>query len=233
MVITVANIIKQVRWCIDEEAVNIASLAGIDENDDAYMDNIIRSKVYDAMRWCLQYAPVDLLSSDGSSAGTNPTLVTSSDLTIGSGSVTAGNPTVVTLPSGFQRLVRVRLNGWKKAVRVPIEEDSDKYIELSDDTATATQNRPVAAIIRTDPLKLELWPGGSTGNIIQISYVNYPDFGTESITASDDATTTLYIPDKLRSAYLYYIAFLVMAAYGDNRASVMLSIAKMNLGLTE
>lgn len=224
MVLTVGDIIKQVRWCIDEEKANISGLVGVDENDDAYMDNIIKAKVHDALRWCLQYAPVDMLTSDGSAITSDQSLVTSATI-----SVMAGNPTVVTLPVGFQRLVRVRVQKWKKAVRVPIEEDSDKYLELSDATARATEDRPVAALIRTDPKKLELWPGGDAETTVEITYVSYPNFSNSTVTELSE----LYVPDKLLNAYLYYIAFLLMSAYGDSRASVMLSIAKMNLGLTE
>lgn len=223
MVLTVEDIIKQVRWCIDEEAVNIGQMTGVDDNDDAYMDNIIKAKVYDALRWCLQFAPNDLLSNDGSSVATDKKFVRTVTQT-----VTSGTPTVITLPDGFTRLVRVRLAEWKKAVCVPIEEDSDKYLELSDATAQATNDRPVAALIRTDPMKLELWPGGDADAQVTYTYVSNPIYNTSSI----DDDTQIYIPDKLANAYLYYLAFLLMAAYGDSKASVMLSIAKMNLGMT-
>lgn len=224
MILTVRDIIKRVRWCIDEEAANIAELDGIDEDAGLYMDNIIKAKVYDALRWCLQYASRDLLSDDGSHATSDQQVVTSATL-----SVVEGTPTVVTLPTGFLRLVRVRVGGWKKAVMHPIEEDSNQYLELSDATAMATNDRPVAALIRTDPKKLELWPGGQATTTVELTYVNTPHYDESATT---DATT-VYVPDKLMSAYLYYIAFLTLSAYGDNRAPVMLSIAKMNLGLTE
>lgn len=224
MILTVREIIKQVRWCVDEESANIAEMAGVDENDNLYMDNIIKAKAYDALRWCLQYAPVDLLTGDGSAVPTDQSLINTTTL-----SVEPGNPTIISLPSGFQRLIRVRLKGWKKAVIIPIEEDSDKYLELSDETAKATNDRPVAALIRTEPKKLELWPGSETSSSVEVAYVSYPR--TTSVELTDEST--VYVPDKLLNAYLYYIAFLLMSAYGDSRASVMLSIAKMNLGLTE
>lgn len=226
MVLTVGDIIKQVRWCIDEEKANISGLVGVDENDDAYMDNIIKAKVHDALRWCLQYAPSDMLTSDGSTLTPGQKMVVTTEIPI----MREMNPTTITLPANALRFIRVRLPKWKKAVRVPIEEDSDKYVELSDETATATEDRPVAALIRTDPLQLELWPGGEVDDDVEISYVVSPlPVSVDSISELSE----VYIPDKLRNAYLYYIAFLLMSAYGDSRASVMLSIAKMNLGLTE
>ena len=224
----VSEIIKQVRWCIDEEAVNIGGIQDINndvlDNDDAYMDNIIMAKIFDALRWCMQFAPNDLLNSDGTpGVSADKKFVRTTTTT-----VVSGTPCVITLPEGFQRLVRVRLSDWKKAVCVPIEEDSDKYLELSDATAQATNDRPVAALIRTDPMKLELWPGGEADAQVSYSYVCVPSYGSSSLTDSTD----IYIPEKLKSAFLYYIAFLLLSAYGDGRASVMLSIAKMNLGQT-
>jgi hypothetical protein len=43
--------------------------------------------------------------------------------------------------------------------------------------------------------------------------------------------TVVNIPEKLRTAFIYYIAFLVCAAYREGAATTMLEIAKMNLGL--
>ena len=223
MVLTVAEIIQQVRWCIDEEVVDISAMAGVDENDDAYMDNIIKAKIFDALRWCAQNAPFDMLGNDGIGVAADKKFLRTVTQTVSS-----GTPTVITLQEGFTRLVRVRLAEWKKAVSVPIEEDSDKYLELSDETARATNDRPVAALIRTDPMKLELWPGGVAESTVEYSYICIPTYSSETVSAESQ----IYIPDKLRSAYLYYIAFLLMSAYGDSKATVMLSIAKMNLGMT-
>ena len=43
----VEDIIKAVRWCIDEESNNFSSIT--DEKDDLYMDNIIKAKINDAL----------------------------------------------------------------------------------------------------------------------------------------------------------------------------------------
>ena len=45
----VEDIIKAVRWCIDEESNNTSEIT--DEKDDLYMDNIIKSKINDALHW--------------------------------------------------------------------------------------------------------------------------------------------------------------------------------------
>lgn len=218
----VSEIIQQVRWCIDEEVANISLLSGIDENDDAYMDNIIEAKIMDSLRWCLIYAPGELLDLDTSTESDEKLITT----TVPQNNITPGNPMVITLPAGYIRLLRVRLPEWHKAVRVPIEEDSDEYLMLSDGTATATNDRPVAALIRSNPMKLELWPGGNTTEGVQITYVNYPNF-----TLPDEDSDKIPVPEKVKSAFIYYIAYLVMCAYNDTKAAYMLTIAKMSLGL--
>ena len=232
MSINVATIKQRVRFCLDEEAVNLAQI-GVGNNDDAYMDNIIADKIPDAVRWCALYAPDGLLRSEketsgetskGWSVAAEGAFVQTATVT----GTTSGGCTTFTLPTDFGRLVRVRLTGWSKAVRTPIEEDSDEYLMVDADTARATADRPVAALIRTSPMKLECWPGVSGGggsSSISICYVS---------NGSDITTTgsSINIPSQLEPAFIYYLAFLVATAYRDSIASSLLHIAKMHLGLS-
>lgn len=223
---TVAEIIKRVRWCIDEETVNLAelNLDGADDNDDTYMDNIIKAKIDDALRWCLLYAPVEMLtqSSEWATSGiivSEPTFA----------STESGTPAVIQLTPGFTRLIRVRMKNWSRAVRVPIEEDSDEYLALTDTTARATSDRPVAALIRSNPMRLELWPGGNTEGC-EITYIQSPQYVIGADVLDND---NISIPSPLRPAFIYYIAFLVCSAYRESAATTMLEIAKMHIGLKE
>ena len=217
---------------MDEEAVNLAQI-GVGNNDDAYMDDIIADKIPDAVRWCALYAPDGLLRSEketsgetskGWSVAAEGAFVETATVT----GTTSGGCTTFELPPDFGRLVRVRLTGWSKAVRTPIEEDSDEYLMVNADTARATTDRPVAALIRTSPMKLECWPGVSGGggsSSISICYVS---------NGSDITTTgsSINIPGQLEPAFIYYLAFLVATAYRDSIASSLLQIAKMHLGLS-
>ena len=70
------DIVKAVRWCIDEEAVDVSSLDGAsdfdfdDETSDiGLMNNIIKGKIPAALRWVCLYAPADQLSGVSSSGG--------------------------------------------------------------------------------------------------------------------------------------------------------------------
>lgn len=232
MSISVATIKQRVRFCLDEEAVNLAQI-GVGNDDDAYMDDIIADKIPDAVRWCALYAPDGLLRSEketsgetskGWSVAAEGAFVETATVT----GTTSGGCTTFTLPNDFGRLVRVRLTGWSKAVRTPIEEDSDEYLMVNAATAKATADRPVAALIRTNPMKLECWPGVSGGggsSSISICYVS---------NGSDITTTgsSINIPGQLEPAFIYYLAFLVATAYRDSIASSLLQIAKMHLGLS-
>lgn len=231
---TIEAIIKRVRWCLDEEAANIAQISGIGNDDDGYMDKIIKDKIPDALRWCALYAPDGLLHSDKESS-TPPTALDSAFLNeVSLTPTTSGSSGCDTfvLPADFGRLERVRLEGWKKAVRYAIEEDSDEYLMVDADTAKATLDRPVAALIRTSPnMKLECWPSGegSAGSTaVTLTYVCVPDTDYSSSTTSTDVN----VPGKMESAFIYYIAFLVATAYRDSIANSLLQIAKMHLGLS-
>lgn len=238
---TIQDVIRRVRLCLDEEAANIAQMTvsgTVGNDDDGYMDNIIKDKIPDAVRWCALYAPDGLLRSDretsgetskGWSVAAEGVFVKEQACTAAYSATPSGHVTI-TLPPDFGRLVRVRLSSWDKAVRVPVEEDSDEYLMVNADTAKATNDRPVAALIRTEPMKLECWPGSSSDASGQSATVtiNYVSSGSEvSITSS-----AVDIPSQLEPAFIYYIAFLVATAYRDSIANSLLQIARMHLGLS-
>ncbi len=206
---TVSEIIKQVRWCVDEET-------GYQDFEDKYFDNIIKSKIGAALHWCGMFADASLLNDGTSSSFSN-------DHTIECAQETKS----FTIPVGAIRIVRVRVSTWHKAVMTFISEDSDEYLMQSDDTSRASDDRPAAAIIMTTPAKVELFPPAKAG-----SQISYSIIGLPSASASDD-TSDIAIPSKLEAAFIYYLAFLAMAAHSDmNKANAMLSIAKQHLSLT-
>ena len=225
----ISEIIKQVRFCIDEEYNNEGLIVDPNQQTSDYMetentkmDRLIRSKIGDSLKWCALYAPAELLEGSTSTNVSTDYVVT----TISGNDVVAGNPVRVKLPNSFIRLVRVRLPEWQKAVRNPIEEDSEEYLMLSDDTAEATTDRPVAALVRKVPMELELYPGGNNISSVEISFVNDAS-GVDYSLATD-----VNVPTKIRSSFLYYLAYLVMCAYDNpSKAQSMLGIAKLNLGI--
>ena len=213
---TVAEIIQQVRWCIDEESNNTSSIS--DEKDDEYMDHIIKAKINDALHWL------------AITASSSPILAEAKKVT---GDTTATfkvedfdkerNIGVITMPSNTEilNISRVRGKGWQKAA-VPVEDTEDEALMMFDDTSMGTADRPQAAIMRENPIKLLLQPKPEAE--VVVSYVGLPT----SITSE---TTEVTVSDKLKNAFIYYIAFLLLSAYDDSKANQMYTIALQQLGV--
>lgn len=233
---TIGKIIEAVRFCIDEEAQNGSNLAYA--NDKTRMDGIIKDKIGDALRWVCLNAPVELLS--GTDTYNSSTPVPTGIIVDSTGTFTASGTTYkyiamtgrsngygrIVTGSDFVRLARVRIAGWHRAIINPFAEDSEEYLQLFDEYgATATTGRPQAAMINKNIKEIEVWPV-TENDTVEISYVaNIPD---SSINTSSDSNNVA-LPPNARTSFIYYLAFLLLSAYGDARAPRMLEIAKMSL----
>lgn len=227
---TVDEIIKQVRFCIDEESNNTSSLADvIDEKDDSYMDNIIKAKIPDALHWIAVTATSSAVlsnSKETSKKADSSTPSTSTDMEVKAfeESDTIG---IVEMPSNISvfNINRVRATGWHKAV-VPVEDTSDDALLMFDETAMGTIDRPQAAIMRTTPLKLLVQPIAET---VTVSYVGVPTV----ISKDNDEKESVDISDNFKSSFIYYLAFLLLSAYDDSKANQMYNIALQMLGVNQ
>jgi hypothetical protein len=215
---SIEEIIKAVRWCIDEESNNTSEIA--DEKDDLYMDNIIKSKINDALHWIAITAASSPALSDSKSIGSTSGTIQVSDFD------SNRNIGVITMPSNMEIITINRIRGasWYKAV-TPVEDTDDEALMMYDDTAKGTIDRPQAAIMRENPIKILMQPKTSTA---VINYVGVP----KSV-STDASTTDVSIPDKLKNAFIYYIAFLLLSAYDDTKASQMYTIALQQLGVNQ
>lgn len=214
----VEDIIKQVRWCVDEESNN--TLAITDEKDDTYMDNIIKSKINDALHWLAITAASSPVLSDSKKVDAT----TTSNIKVEEYFAEKGIG-IITMPSDTEviNISRVRGKGWFKAV-VPVEDTDDEALMMFDESAMGTADRPQAAIMRENPIKILLQPKPEEA---VISFVGVPK--NVSISSSD---TDVAIPDKLSNAFIYYLAFLLLSAYNDNKATHMYTIAMQQLGVS-
>lgn len=215
---SIEEIIKAVRWCIDEESNNTSEIA--DEKDDLYMDNIIKSKINDALHWIAITAASSPALSDSKSIGSTSDTIHVSDFD------SNHNIGVIIMPSNMEIITINRIRGasWYKAV-TPVEDTDDEALMMYDDTANGTIDRPQAAIMRENPIKILMQPKTSTA---VITYVGVP----KSV-STDASTTDVSIPDKLKNAFIYYIAFLLLSAYDDTKASQMYTIALQQLGVNQ
>lgn len=243
---TVADICKRVRWCLDEEALNVSGLVSaydfaLVENEDGtttatstdygLMNNIIKDKIGDALRWICLYAPAEQLSGGGGSSGSDGQKGTSIQIVVDDeGNLSEGNR--IPLGKNFIRLIRVRCEGWHRAVMGDslLREDSDEYLQLMDEYgANATVDRPHAALIEKAEKQVEVWPHQNDDKyeLTKLVMPSSTDLG------SMDDTSDVGIPTLLEASFIYYLAFLTLSAYADARAARMLEIAKMSLGQTE
>lgn len=241
---TVANIIKAVRWCIDEEAVNAASLDGASaydfdggtHTDIGLMNNIIRNKIPDALRWVCLYAPANMLGGTDETGQATGILVDAelSDQVTTDNGVELINATYcmkLKMPSNFIKLVRVRVEGWHKAIKETISEDSEEYLQLFDENgATATEDRPVAVLVEKEQSVIELWPDITAGTFyVEVTFATAK---VDNVIYTDNNTEKVAVPPQVKTAFIYYLAFLLLSAYDDSRSVRMMEIARMNLGLT-
>lgn len=205
-----SKIKSRVRLCIDE---------GASTNDyaDTSMDAVIDNSIDSAILWCARQAPLELLMQSGSGF-IKDAKIEETGVILTNGSDT-NEPSTLTLPSDFLRIARLRRDGWHKGITTPISEDSDDYLMLRDETATASLNRPIAVYIAGASPYLELWDGVLyTETNVHFSYV------TSDLTTIKSGTN--FTDDsQLGQAVIYYAAYLTLLAYGDSRAQRMLEVA--------
>lgn len=212
----VEDIIKQVRWCIDEESNNTSSIT--DEKDDLYMDNIIKSKINDALHWIAITA-----ASSSVFAESKKTSDTSSKISVKDYDATK-NIGIITMDGNTEiiSISRVRGNDWFKAV-IPVEDTDNEAYMMFDESAMGTADRPQAVIMRENPISILLQPKPTEA---VVSFVGVP----KNVDVSSE-TTDVAITDKLKNAFIYYLAFLLLSAYNDNKATHMYTIALQQLGV--
>lgn len=214
---SIEEIIKVVRWCIDEESNNTSEIT--DEKDDLYMDNIIKSKINDALHWIAITAASSPILADSmkvDATTTSTVKVEEYDAEKGIG--------IITMPSNTEviNISRVRGDSWFKAV-TPVEDTDDEALMMYDDTAKGTADRPLATIMRENPISILLQPKPAEA---VISFVGVPK------NVNTASSTDVAIPDKLSNAFIYYIAFLLLSAYDDTKANQMYTIALQQLGVS-
>ena len=227
----VDEIIKQVRWCIDEETSGTSYIT--DDKDDVYMENIIRAKIPDALHWIAITASASSVLSSSSSTQKNASSDVASTTTTMTVTSFDDNEDigVITMPSSVSvfNINRVRGKGWHKAV-VPVEDTSDEALMMFDETSKGTIDRPQAAIMRVKPLQVLVQPMPSDGTV-SVSYVGVPTDITKG--SGEEEGDSVEISDNFRGAFIFYLAFLLLSAYDDSKANQMYSIALQQLGANQ
>ena len=210
---TISEIINKVKWCIDHETHEDAKLA--DNGEDSYMDNIIRAKINDARRWLAVATSQSVtLSSSPSSSSSSVTTLTITPYDGFSGIA------IITIPESLSTvpISRVRLSSWHKSA-TPIPDNSNDALLMFDETAKGTADRPLATVMQGSPTRILVQPYAST-DTAEIVYIG---ISSDIDTSSDDSIVE--VPTIHESAFIYYIAYLLLTAYQDPRAQAMFAIA--------
>lgn len=201
--VAVSDIIKKVRITIDENGTETAYLNGVPENME--LNEIIRSKILDAVRIVEMAAPAHLLGS-GDTFAESIGWVNKKGLGDG----------YIPLPDDFMRLVSFQMSDWSYPVtgtQILSDEDSLYALLKSDYRGSfGTPKKPAAAIVKYPiGLVLEFFSSNDGGNaaVKRARYIPIPKFSTDESTVS--------ICEKCEQSIIYYCAYLTLLSRGDSQ----------------
>lgn len=203
MIYNLAEIARDVRIAIDQNMTSEQLLA-TDDIETLALNDIIRSKIVEAVRRVELAAPAHLLEEghDFSSG-----IYWNGD---GSG--------WVLLPDDFMRLIAFRMSDWERTVYEAISVDDPLYAKQSSRYKGIRGNvqKPVCAIVnRAEGKALEFYAcKDNTAMIVRAGYLPYP---------SIDANDGIDISQRCYEAVIYTIAALVAATYGDSEKTTNLN----------
>lgn len=214
MVYNIETIAKDVRIAIDENNSS-EQLISDGDIDTLSLDEIIRSKVLEAVRRVESIAPVYLLE-EGHNFGD---AVYWDEDGRGSG--------FVILPRDFMRLIAFRMSDWERTCYSAILSDDPLYEVQSSRYKGIRGNpqRPVCAIVnRAEGKALEFYSCKNTDAYVSRGvYIPYPEI---------DEDGGVDISERCYTSAVYTTASLVLSAYGaEERASAMTALANQILEL--
>lgn len=210
MIFTVENIARDVRVCIDQN-MNSDALVAIGDIDTLSLNEIIRSKILEAVRRVHLEAPYYLLEG-GHNFGD---AVYWKELESG----------WVLLPEDFLRLVVFEMDDWEQAVYTAISTDDPEYEKQRSrfKGIRGTSQKPVCAIaVRPEGLVLEFYSCKS--NSAQVSRAVYLP---RPVIDEDDGVD---VSERCYPAVVYTAAGLTLMACGEaEKATVLFEMAKNNM----
>lgn len=148
------DIVRDVRIALDEIGINDSGFIGSDQDalngDEADLDTIIKSKIVEALRFCILSADVKLVSEEGKVMSLTPTSAGKYgvDLSVKYNEQSETNTVVAVMPEKFLRLLYAYVKGWSRAVTEVVDISDPQYAELLNPVATGTMQRPIAGLRR-------------------------------------------------------------------------------------
>ncbi|MBD5243662.1 MAG: hypothetical protein HDS60_06220 [Barnesiella sp.] len=207
MIYRITDIARDVRIAIDENKTSEQLIAD-EDIDTLSLNDIVRSKIVEAVRRVESMAPVHLLE-EGHLFGD----------AIHWGTHESG---WVLLPDDFMRLIAFRMSDWERTVYTAISVNDPLYAKQSSRYKGIRGNvqKPVCAIVnRAEGKALEFYSCNSKDAFVSRgSYIPYPRI---------DEDDGIDICEKCYTAVVYTIASLVLTTYGEaDKSSVFTELAK-------
>lgn len=203
------EIAKDVRIAIDRNG-DSSALVEIGDVDTIALDDIIMSKVVEAVRRVHNEAPVHLL--DGGYSFSFGNAVYWIDNTCG----------WVLLPEDFMRFVAFKMSDWHRAVFECMTTEDNEYLMQTSKfkgIRGSAQFPKCFIAVRPEGRVLEFYSSKSDkAEVVQAIYIPYPKV---------DELNAVEICSKCYNAVVYTVAALVMAAVGDmDKSNVFNELAK-------
>ena len=199
----IPHIARDVRIAIDENKTS-EQLIGEEDIDTLSLNDIVRSKIVEAVRRVLTEAPVHLL--DGGVPFGDAIFWRSK----GSG--------WTLLPEDFMRLIIFKMSDWERPVYEPITAADPRY-ELQFSRYRGLRGNPqkpvVAIVSRAEGRALELFSCKDAGATVeQAVYLPLPRV---------DCDGGIEIPERCYTSVVYQTASLVLATIGQGDLSTIMS----------
>lgn len=207
MIYTLTEIARDVRIAIDQNMTSEQLLA-TEDLETLSLEDIIRSKIVEAVRRVESSAPVHFLE-EGHNFGD----------AVYWGEHESG---WVLLPDDFMRLIAFRMSDWERTVYAAISVDDPRYEKQSSRYKGIRGNvqKPVCAIVNhAEGKALEFFSCNSEDAYVsRASYVPYPHI---------DKGGGIDISKRCYIAVIYTVAALVLITYGqDDKATALIELAK-------
>lgn len=222
MVYQQSEVLRDVRVALDQNSVS-TQLLEVDDIDTLSLDELIASKVPDAVRMVEMQAPLHLLDS-GNNFGSSISwggAVNADETSSSTGSVYKG---WTSLPEKFMRLIVFKMSDWERPVYAAITGDDPRYLHQSSRHGgiVGTPQKPVCAIVmRPEGRVLEFWSCNSTSTTVERAvYLPLPEW---------DDDNGISICERCYRPAVYYTAALVSRAMGNADFATLLMNAADNM----
>lgn len=214
MIYTIDRIVEDVRVCMDQNRTSDALFAD-DDSESLKLDEVIKSKILEAVERVHTEAPYQLLEQ-GHNIVDDVNSIYWGDLESG----------WVLLPDDFMRLVVFEMSDWERAVYSVLTPDSPEYAKQRSrvKAVRGTAQRPVCVLgVRPEGKVIEFYSCKSEeATITRAVYIPYPVIEMEG-SGSDGVD----ISERCYQAVVYTVSALTLTTCGEvDKAKNFFDMAK-------